>query len=62
MVWQKAGAAATGMAGLGNRAASQRIGRALDTRPTIKVFSGQQCQVLLIKELKLPAVWQTPAP
>jgi type IV secretion system protein VirB10 len=55
-----AGQMATGIAGLGNQAASQRIGRALDTRPTIKVFAGQQCQVLLIKELKLPAVWQTP--
>src|SRR5262245_37423295 len=56
-----AGQIATGIAGLGNQAASQRIGRALDTRPTIKVFPGQQCQVLLIKELKLPAVWHTPA-
>src|SRR5215813_683413 len=56
-----AGQIATGIAGLGNQAASQRIGRALDTRPTIQVFPGQQCQVLLIKELKLPAVWQTPA-
>ena len=56
-----AGQIATGMAGLGNQAASQRVGRALDTRPTIKVFPGQQCQVLLIKELQLPAVWQTPA-
>jgi type IV secretory pathway VirB10-like protein len=56
-----AGQIATGIAGLGNQAASQRIGRALDTRPTIKVFSGQQCQVLLIKALQLPSVWQTPA-
>jgi hypothetical protein len=53
-----AGQIATGIAGLGNQAASQRIGRALDTRPTIKVFSGQQCQVLLLKPLALPAVWQ----
>src|SRR5215813_10266364 len=56
-----AGQMSTGIAGLGNQAASQRIGRALDTRPTIKVFPGQPCQVLLIKALKLPAVWQTPA-
>jgi type IV secretory pathway VirB10-like protein len=53
-----AGQIATGIAGLGNQAASQRIGRALDTRPTIKVFPGQQCQVLLIKELKLPVMWE----
>jgi type IV secretion system protein VirB10 len=53
-----AGQIATGMAGLGNQAASQRIGRALDTRPTIKVFPGQQCQVLLLKPLALPTVWQ----
>ena len=56
-----AGQIATGIAGLGNQAASQRIGRALDTRPTIRVFSGQPCQVLLIKALQLPAVWQPPA-
>ena len=55
-----AGQVATGMAGLGNQAAAHRMGRALDTRPTMKVFPGQQCQVLLIKELKLPAVWHTP--
>jgi type IV secretion system protein VirB10 len=53
-----AGQIATGIAGLGNQAASQRIGRALDTRPTIHVFPGQPCQVLLLKPLSLPAVWQ----
>src|SRR5215510_2158944 len=53
-----AGQIATGIAGLGDQAASQRIGRALDTRPTIQVFPGQQCQVLLLKPLALPAVWQ----
>jgi type IV secretory pathway VirB10-like protein len=53
-----AGQIATGIAGLGNQAASQRIGRALETRPTIHVFPGQQCQVLLIQPLSLPAVWQ----
>ena len=51
-----AGQIATGIAGLGNQAASQRIGRALDTRPTIKVFPGQPCQVLLLKPLALPAI------
>lgn len=53
-----AGQVASGIGTLGNQATSQVVGRALDTRPTIKVFAGQQCNVLLIKELKLPAMWQ----
>ena len=44
--------------GQANQVAQQRLGRALDTRPTIEVDAGQLCQVLLIKELKLPAMWQ----
>ena len=37
---------------------TQRVGRALETRPTITVDSGQRCQVLLTKPLSLPALWQ----
>lgn len=53
-----AGQIATGIAGLSSQATSQRLGRALDTRPTIRVFPGQPCHVLLTRELKLPAMWQ----
>ena len=37
---------------------TQRVGRALETRPTITVDSGQLCQVLLTKPLSLPALGQ----
>jgi len=37
---------------------TQRVGRALETRPTITVNSGQLCQVLLTKPRTLPALWQ----
>jgi type IV secretory pathway VirB10-like protein len=53
-----AGQVATGIAGAANQVTQQRLGRALDTRPTITVFPGQGCQVLLTKPLALPAVWQ----
>jgi Bacterial conjugation TrbI-like protein len=53
-----AGQVATGIAGTANQVTQQRLGRALDTRPTITVFPGQGCQVLLTKPLALPAVWQ----
>jgi type IV secretion system protein VirB10 len=53
-----AGQVASGVASVGSQAGMQRAGRALDTRPTITVESGQLCNVLLIKELKLPALWQ----
>jgi type IV secretory pathway VirB10-like protein len=53
-----AGQVATGIAGIGNQVAGQRLGRALDTRPTITVFPGQTCSVLLTKSLSLPAVWE----
>jgi type IV secretion system protein VirB10 len=52
------GQVASGIAATGNQATQQRLGRALDTRPTITVDSGQLCQVLLIKPLTLPALWQ----
>jgi type IV secretion system protein VirB10 len=53
-----AGPVASGIATYGNQATSRVVGRALDTRPTIKVHAGQLCQVLLIKPVKLPAQWQ----
>jgi type IV secretory pathway VirB10-like protein len=53
-----AGQVASGIAATGNQATQQRLGRALDTRPTIEVDSGQLCQVLLTKPLHLPAMWQ----
>jgi type IV secretory pathway VirB10-like protein len=52
------GQVAGGIAATGSQATQQRLGRALDTRPTITVASGQLCQVLLIKPLSLPAMWQ----
>jgi type IV secretory pathway VirB10-like protein len=52
------GQIASGIAQNGSQATEQRMGRALDTRPTIQVASGQLCQVLLIKPLTLPALWQ----
>jgi type IV secretory pathway VirB10-like protein len=53
-----AGQVAAGMGSLGSLAVNQRAGRALDTRPTIEVDAGQLCDVLLIKPLSLPAMWQ----
>jgi hypothetical protein len=53
-----AGQVAAGIAATGNQATQQRLGRTLDTRPTIEVDSGQLCQVLLTKPLHLPAMWQ----
>jgi type IV secretory pathway VirB10-like protein len=53
-----AGQVASGIASTANQVTESRLGRALDTRPTIKVFSGQQCNVLLTKALSLPSVWQ----
>jgi hypothetical protein len=49
---------AAGMSSIGTQAVPQRLGRALDTRPTIEVDSGQLCPVLLTKPLTLPAIWQ----
>jgi hypothetical protein len=53
-----AGQVAAGINSVGNQAVTQRIGRALDTRPTIEVDAGQLCHVLLTKPLQLPALWQ----
>ena len=52
------GQVAGGIAQSGSQASQQRLGRALDTRPTIRVESGQICQALLIKPLTLPPMWQ----
>jgi type IV secretory pathway VirB10-like protein len=53
-----AGQVAAGISSVGNQAVTQRLGRALDTRPTIEVDAGQLCNVLLTKPLSLPALWQ----
>jgi len=52
------GQVASGVGGTANQATQQRLGRALDTRPTITVDAGQLCNVLLTKPLTLPALWQ----
>ena len=44
-----AGQVASGIATYGNQATGRVVGRALDTRPTIKVHAGQLCHVLLTK-------------
>jgi type IV secretory pathway VirB10-like protein len=53
-----AGQIASGYGSVINQALSPRLGRALDTRPTIEVDAGQLCNVLLTKPLSLPAMWQ----
>jgi type IV secretory pathway VirB10-like protein len=52
-----AGQVAAGLSSVGHQAVTPRLGRALDTRPTIEVDSGQLCQVFLTKPLRLPALW-----
>jgi type IV secretory pathway VirB10-like protein len=51
-----AAAIASGMAGSANQVGQMRIGPALNTKPTIEVDAGEQCNLLLVKDLKLPAV------
>jgi type IV secretory pathway VirB10-like protein len=53
-----AGQVASGIGSVSSQVTEQRLGRALDTRPTIRVFPGQVCTVLLTKSLDLPAMWQ----
>ncbi len=53
-----AGQVASGISSYASQVGQQRAGRALDTRPTIEMASGQICNVLLIKPLSLPAMWQ----
>jgi type IV secretory pathway VirB10-like protein len=53
-----AGQVATGISTLGNQATSTVVQPYINTRPTITVHAGQICNVLLIKKLELPAMWQ----
>ena len=52
------GQVAAGYNSVINQATSPRLGRALDTRPTITVEAGQLCHVILIKPLSLAAMWE----
>jgi len=52
------GQVAAGYGSVVNQALSPRLGRALETRPTIEIAAGQLCNVLLTKPLSLPAMWQ----
>ena len=52
-----AGSAAAGAGAVTQQAVSPRLGRALDTRPTITVEAGQLATIILIKPLSLPAMW-----
>jgi type IV secretion system protein VirB10 len=49
------GAVAAGIASTTNQAGQMRLAPALNTRPTIYVEAGEPCNIILIKELKLPA-------
>jgi type IV secretion system protein VirB10 len=53
-----AGPFVSGYGSVVNQAVSPRLGRALDTRPTIEIDAGQICNVLLIKPLSLVAMWE----
>jgi type IV secretory pathway VirB10-like protein len=53
-----AGQVATGITSLGNQATSTVVQPYINTRPTITVYAGQVCNVLLTKKLELPAMWQ----
>jgi type IV secretory pathway VirB10-like protein len=52
----------TGVASTGAQTGTTITGPLLNTRPTIKVAAGQLCNVLLLSELKLPAMWQEGEP
>jgi type IV secretory pathway VirB10-like protein len=53
-----AGQVATGITSLGNQATSTVVQPYINTRPTIRVFSGQGCHVLLTKAVSLPEMWK----
>jgi type IV secretory pathway VirB10-like protein len=55
-----AGAIASGLGSATSQVGQQKLGRALDTRPTITVDAGTLCQVILTKPLKLAAYVQQP--
>jgi type IV secretory pathway VirB10-like protein len=50
------GAVASGIASTTSQFGQQKLGRAIDTRPTIEVDAGTLCEVLLTKPLHLPVV------
>lgn len=52
------GQIAAGYSSVANQALSPRIGRALDTRPTIRILGGQMCNVIVTKPLSLAAMWE----
>jgi type IV secretory pathway VirB10-like protein len=52
------GAVASGIASSTSQFGQQKLGKAIDTRPTIEVDAGDLCEVLLTKPLHLPAVAQ----
>jgi len=52
------GQVASGIASTSTQVTQQRLGRALDTRPTITVDAGQLCNVILVRPLSLPAMWE----
>jgi hypothetical protein len=47
---------ASGIASSTSQFGQQKLGRAIDTRPTIEVDAGMLCEVLLTKPLYLPVV------
>jgi type IV secretory pathway VirB10-like protein len=51
-----AGPIATGIARQGSTQSQIRLGRAQDTRPTLTVRAGEQCQILTTKAMQLPKV------
>lgn len=53
-----ADAVITGIGQTGSQAVNQRVSRALDTRPTIRVFPGQRGIVLMTKPVDLPAFYR----
>lgn len=61
-----AGQVASGIASVGNQATNRVLQPYINTRPTITVQAGQLAHVLLIKPLRLPAMWSnatgTPPP
>jgi type IV secretion system protein VirB10 len=57
-----AGQITSGLTTYGNQATNQVVRPMLNTRPTIEVDAGQLCQVLLLKPLHLPSMWQQSEP
>jgi type IV secretion system protein VirB10 len=53
-----AGQVASGIAGVGNQAVNRAVTPVLNIRPTIITEAGQLANVLLLKPLHLPAMWQ----